>query len=63
MEVKISQSSNLYDYEVLIRKQGNNNYASYCPQLNLMLSGTEHVEVQTAMEDKIKEHIANLSKN
>lgn len=60
MEVKISQSKNKFDYEVLIRKQGNNNYASYCPQLNLMLTGTEHVEVQEAMEEKINAHIDTL---
>lgn len=61
MEVKISQSKNLNDYEVLIRKHGNNNYASYCPQINLMLSGSEHVEVQEAMDKKIQEHIASLN--
>ncbi len=60
MEVKISQSKNLNDYEVLIRKHGQNNYASYCPQINLMLTGTAHVEVQDAMDKKIQEHIAKL---
>jgi hypothetical protein len=63
MDVKISQSTNPYDYEVLIRKQGNNNYSSYCPQLNLMLTGAEHVEVQKAMEAKVLEHIEKLTKN
>lgn len=60
MEVKISQSKNLNDYEVLIRKHGNNTYASYCPQINTMLNGTVHAEVQDAMDKKIQEHIANL---
>lgn len=45
----------------MIRKRGNNNYASYCPQLNLMIKGTQHEEVQYAMLDKIKEHIDKLN--
>lgn len=61
MEIKISQSTNLDDYEIMIRKRGNNNYASYCPQLNLMIKGTQHEEVQYAMLDKIKEHIDKLN--
>lgn len=60
MEVKVSQSKNKFDYEILIRKQGVGNYASYCPQLNVMLVGTAHVEVEEAMEKKIEEHIASL---
>ncbi len=60
MEVKVSQSKNKFDYEILIRKQGGSNYASYCPQLNKMLVGTEHIEVQEAMEKVIEEHIASL---
>ncbi len=63
MDVKISQSTNPNDYEVLVRKQGNSNYSSYCPQINLMLTGTEHVEVQKAMEEKVLQHIQQLSKN
>lgn len=60
MEIKLSQSTNFDDYEILIRKKGVNDYSSYCPQLNLMLSGTVHEEVANLMEEKIKEHIESL---
>lgn len=60
MEFQPSQSTNIYDYEILIRKRGENEYASYCPQLNLMLTGTFHEEVEELILEKIKEHIENL---
>lgn len=48
------------DYEVLIRRRGENEYASYCPQLNLMLTGTFHEEVENKMYEKIAQHIQHL---
>lgn len=60
MEIKISNSLNANDYEILIRKRGEGKYASYCPQLNLMLPGTEHEEVYGLMVDKINKHIDTL---
>ncbi len=57
MPIKKSISLNPDDYEVLIRKRGDNDYASFCPQLNLMLKGTEHEEVRRLMEEKIANHI------
>jgi len=45
MEMQISNSTNPDDYEILIRKQGDGVYASYCPQLNLILYGSTHSEV------------------
>jgi hypothetical protein len=63
MEYKISQSTNVNDYEILIRKRGENEYASYCPQLNLMLTGTFHEEVEDLMLAKIKEHVENIKSN
>lgn len=60
MEIKISKSTNIDDYEIMIRKRGENNYASYCPQLNLILRGSQHEEVQLAMLEKINEHIERL---
>lgn len=56
----ISTSINIDDYEILIRKRGEGMYASYCPQLNCMLTGSEHVEVQNKMLDHIEEHIKTL---
>ena len=60
MNVLVSNSTNFEDYEILIRKKGVNGYSSYCPQLNLMLTGTEHEEVVLLMQNKIKEHIESL---
>lgn len=53
-------SKELTDYEILIRKRGENEYASYCPQLNLMLTGTEHEEVAKMMEERVKQYIESL---
>ncbi len=60
MEIKISKSTNIDDYEIMIRKRGEDNYASYCPQLNLILRGDQHEQVQHAMLDKINQHIERL---
>jgi hypothetical protein len=60
MSTQISISLNPDDYEVLIRKRGDNDYASYCPQLNLMLKGTEHEEVKKLMQEKIANHIKTI---
>ena len=61
MGLNISQSLEVHDYEVLIRKSGENEYSSYCPQLNFMLKGTVHEEVSDRMGKYIKEHIEKLS--
>lgn len=63
MEVQISNSQDIHDYEILIRKRGDNQYASYCPQLNFMLTGLEHEEVRQKMYEHIKEHITRLSES
>jgi hypothetical protein len=60
MSSSISASTNIDDYEILIRKRGDNEYASYCPQLNLMLTGTFHEEVENKMYEKIANHIQQL---
>jgi len=61
MEVKISDSKDIHDYEILIRKRGESAYASYCPQLNYMLTGKEHEEVRQQMYEHIQGHITKLS--
>ncbi|MDX9790236.1 MAG: hypothetical protein WC313_02000 [Candidatus Kapaibacterium sp.] len=60
MSSNISSSLNVDEYEVLIRRRGENEYASYCPQLNLMLTGTFHEEVENKMYEKIQQHIQHL---
>ncbi len=58
--MNISKSTNPDDYEILIRKRGENKYASYCPQINFILHGTVHEEVYDAMTTKVNEHISKL---
>ncbi len=60
MDIKISDSTDVTNYEILIRKRGVNDYASYCPQLNYIIKGTAHEEVETKMQEHIKKHIENL---
>ncbi|MCU0330590.1 MAG: hypothetical protein MUC47_06380 [Candidatus Kapabacteria bacterium] len=54
-------STDLQDYEVLIRRRGENDYASYCPQLGHMIKGTAHEEVEEAMKDHVRAYIASLA--
>lgn len=54
-------STDLQDYEVLIRRRGDNDYASYCPQLGHMIKGTAHEEVEEAMKDYVRAYIASLA--
>lgn len=51
-----------YDYEILIRKTGDTQYASYCPQLNYMIKGLEHEEVRNLMKVYIDNYIDKLKK-
>jgi glutamate-1-semialdehyde aminotransferase len=55
-----SSSTDEQDYEVLIRRRGENDYASYCPQLGIMIKGSEHTEVEEAMQQRVREHITEL---
>lgn len=52
-----STSTEKEDYEILIRKRGENDYASYCPQLNFMIKGFDHEQVKEYMSDYIDRHI------
>ena len=53
-------STEIYDYEILIRRTGEQEYASYCPQLNYMIKGTEHEEVQDKMKAYVNKFIDEL---
>lgn len=50
-------SPNLNDYDILIRRRGPDDYASYCPQLMHLIVGTEHEEVENAMKDYIEHYV------
>lgn len=60
MGIEKSKSTDFYDYEIYVRRRGENDYASYCPQLNLMINGTEHEQVVMLMRKAIEKHIQEL---
>lgn len=45
------------NYDILVRKDGENKYAAFCPQLNILVKGTSHEEVEMAVRQKIQEYI------
>ncbi len=45
------------NYDILVRKDGENNYAAFCPQLNILVKGSTHEEVELAVRKKIEEYI------
>ncbi|MCX6139977.1 MAG: hypothetical protein NTX15_03975 [Candidatus Kapabacteria bacterium] len=49
------------DYEILIRRRGDTDYASYCTQLAHMIKGQAHEEVEEAMKAYVLAYIASLS--
>lgn len=53
-------STDINDYEILIRRRGEDDYASYCPQLAHMIKGTAHEEVEDAMKQFVIDHIESL---
>lgn len=62
MSAQQPTSTNPSDYDVLIRRWGETGYASYCPQLEYMIKGTAHVEVEDAMKQHILNYIEGLKK-
>ena len=44
------------EYEILVRKRGDNDYAAYCPQLDLVVRGTAHEEVEKKMRVVIEQY-------
>lgn len=60
MDKQVSKSINRNDYEILIRKRGESEYASYCPQLNLILDAEIHEEAAEKMEERIEKHINSM---
>lgn len=56
-------NTNLDDYEVLIRRRGESDYASYCPQLTYMIKGATHEEVEEAMKTYVRDYVESLQVN
>ena len=46
------------NYEILIRRRGETVYAAFCPELNLIVNGTAHQQVEEKMRQLILEHVA-----
>ena len=45
------------NYDILVRKDGENKYAAFCPQLNILVKGTSHEEVEVEIRKRIKEYL------
>lgn len=54
------RSTNPLDYEILIRRRGERDYAAYCPQLGYMVKGSSHEEVEEHMRQYIQQWIEHL---
>ncbi len=46
------------NYEILVRRQGEDGYSAFCPQLELIVRGTAHEQVENKMKLLIEEHVA-----
>jgi hypothetical protein len=46
------------EYEILIRRRGETGYAAFCPELELIVNGTAHQQVEEKMKLLIMEHVA-----
>ena len=46
------------NYEILIRRRGETGYAAFCPELELIVNGTAHEQVENKMKELILEYVA-----
>ena len=46
------------EYEILVRRQGETGYSAFCPQLELIVRGTAHQQVEEKMKQLILERVA-----
>ena len=46
------------NYEILVRRQGETTYSAFCPQLELIVRGSAHEQVENKMKQLIMEHVA-----
>ena len=47
------------NYEILIRRRGETGYDAFCPELELIVNGTAHEQVENKMKELILEHVAS----
>jgi|GEM_PF-394632 predicted RNase H-like HicB family nuclease len=48
------------EFEILIRKRGEDDFTAYCPQLNIMFKGNDHERVRQDLAAHIQRHIEAL---
>lgn len=58
--MKLSESTAREDYEILIRKRDEDDFAAYSPQLNKMIKGKSFDEVFTLIDNEIIAHIKKI---
>jgi hypothetical protein len=46
------------NFEILVRRQGEAVYSAFCPQLELIVRGTAHQQVEEKMKQLILDHVA-----
>jgi hypothetical protein len=46
------------EYEILVRRQGEAVYSAFCPQLELIVRGTAHQQVEEKMKQLIMERVS-----
>jgi hypothetical protein len=51
------------EYEILIRRQGEEGYSAFCPQLGIIVRGTAHVQVEEKMKQLILEYVEKKGGN
>lgn len=45
-------------YDILVKREGETGYSAFCPQLELIVRGTAHQQVEEKMRQLILEHTA-----
>lgn len=45
------------NYDILVRKDGENKYAAFCPQLNILVKGSSHEEVEMEVRKRIQAYL------
>ena len=46
------------NYEILVRREGETGYSAFCPELELIVRGTAHQQVEEKMKELILEYVA-----
>lgn len=47
-------------YDILVKREGETGYSAFCPQLELIVRGTAHQQVEEKMRQLILEYTAKM---